>query len=196
MTPATGIPLPLPDPERSRVDTRLYFDAGAVFGHRHARPSTAETQERAWDDEQLLEAARTGGGNLHPDLLTALCRRYVDLVQGGDEARVLRQQLAAAQAVAAAQVKRADALTAELVGERAERQRMADLHASACERLAWAQHHHAQVSYENAHLRHQIDGTTPVGVAIALDRAMDRTIRIRRSDIDGRFDASESGGAR
>lgn len=65
----------------SRDVTRLYFDGGSAFGIPHAAPSTSVAPGRTWDHAQLLSAAKAGaaGGQVHPDILAALCARYVDL---------------------------------------------------------------------------------------------------------------------
>lgn len=136
MTSDNAIPRPSDDVlSAPRDSTRLYFRDATAFGRPHARPSTAITASRAWDDGQLLDAAHAGatGCALQPDILTALCARYVDL-------QTAERQLAAALDEASALV-------------------------------AAAQHQLAQVSIDNLHLRHELSGTTPVSVAIALDRA-------------------------
>lgn len=175
--------------------TRLYFDGGSVFGAPHARPSIT------WDDEQLLDAAHVGaaGRDLHPDLVAALCARYVDMAQAEFAHQTAERQLAAAQGVASGLELRLADLQRELMGcrialdeernahqgtmfarefaedlyeaELAERNRVAALHAEVSARAAQLTHSLAQVSLENLHLRHQLAGTTPVSVEIALDRA-------------------------
>lgn len=174
----------IPDLELPRVETRAYFDGRSVFGGEQARPVTTESAERAWDDDQLDAAAHAGiqGAELHPDLLAALCRRYVDIVQRdathAEETRTLRQQLATVQGVA-------EVLRAELAGERSERHRLAGLHREASELLAWSQHVLAQVSCDNVYLRHGKAGTTPAAVRAALVSDTEKTQRMRRIDNGG-----------
>jgi multidrug efflux pump subunit AcrA (membrane-fusion protein) len=168
--------------------TRIYFDGGSAFGVPHARPSTTASTQRTWDDEQLLDAAYVGsrGRALHPDLLAALCARYIDMVQG-----------------AAAMELRLSATVAELVGERTELNRVAALHAEASVQLALVTRQRDQAQYERTLALHQRAGTTPAGIAAALDRAaravtgmgtaeltaeLDRQVRQRPDD---RFDRSE-----
>lgn len=181
--------------------TRLYFDGGSVFGYPHAAPSTAVAPDRTWDDEQLLDAAHVGaaGRDLHPDLVAALCARYVDMAQAELALQTAERQLAAAQGVAAGLELRLADLQLELmscqialdeernahqgtmfarefaedlyVAELAERNHVAQLHAEASARAAQLTHSLAQVGLENLHLRHELAGTTPVSVAVALDRA-------------------------
>lgn len=174
-----------------RADTIAYFAGGRAFGREHARPSTSECTDRTWDDDQLLDAAHVGAEDrdIHSGLLSALCRRYIDLVQDdttvAGEMRLLRQRIATVQGVAAA-------LSAELAVERLERNRLAELHAEASRRLAEVVKLHARLSFENLQLRHQIAGTTPVSVEFALDRAartiIDSGAEVRRYPIDARFD--------
>lgn len=135
--------------EIPRELTRTYFDNRTAFGHCHAQPATHESYGRTWDDDQLLDAAHVGarGRDLHPDLLIALCRRYIDMATAPDPTEQLRCQFAK--------------LHAELVGERLERDRLD-------ERLAHLIGAYTRLSLENLHLRHQIAGTTPVSVEIAL----------------------------
>ena len=185
MTSDTAIPTTV-DPTRSA--TRLYFRDATAFGSPQARPAVAPTPDRRWDDDQLLAAAHAGaaGEDLHPDILAALCRRYVDLVQAEvradtAECRVAELLLVLGQERAARQ--RADKLhTAEL----AETLRLAKLHAEASAQLAWTIRQHAVVSYENKMLRHQIDGTTPVDVQIALDAVTDSDHDDRTVVVDAR----------
>lgn len=75
MTSDNAIPIQTDVPGAPRDVTRLYFDGGSAFGVQHAKPRLT------WDDEQLLDAAHVGaaGRDLHPDLVAALCVRYVDL---------------------------------------------------------------------------------------------------------------------
>lgn len=183
-------------PGAPRDVTRNYFDTRSAFGARHARPATGPTVDRIWSDDELLDAAHVGAEerDLHLDLLSALCRRYVDLVQddtsAADEMRLLRQRIATVQGIAAA-------LSSELTGERLERNRLAELHAEASKRLAEVVKLHARLSVENVHLRHQLAGTTPVSVEIALDRsareAAGSGAEVRRYPIDARFDDGGEG---
>jgi hypothetical protein len=177
--------------------TRLYFDGGSVFGAPHARPSIT------WDDEQLLDAAHVGaaGRDLHPDLVAALCARYVDMAQAELEiptavarVRTAERQLAAAQGVAAGLQRELEGCRIALdeernahqgtmfarelaedlyVAEMAERNRVAALHAEVSAHAAWLQRQVAQLGAEALNLRHQLAGTTPVSVAIALARSVE-----------------------
>lgn len=233
--------------------TRLYFDGGSAFGVPHARPLIAVAPDQTWDDEQLLDAAHLGadGRDLHPDLIAALCTKYVDLATAenireadiqaatvrAQEAEkrldternladVRRDQLAVAQGIAAGLQERVDTLQSELMGcqialdeernahqgtmfarefaedmhvaELAERNRVAALHAEASARAAALTHQLAQVSAENVYLRHRLAGTTPVGIAAALDRAAravtgmgSAELAVALDRVDERFDRSE-----
>lgn len=138
-------------PDAPRDVTRLYRERVI------ARPATAVTAGRTWDDDQLLEAAHAGaaGRDLHPDLLAALCRRFVDLVQ--DEA-ARAEQLAAAR--------------------------------GALDQLS-------RVSAENVHLRHQIAGTTPACVQVALEAELSaETMRFHADAVVVDVPLPQSGGGR
>lgn len=193
--------------------TRLYFDGGSAFGRPHARPSTTVSTQRTWDDEQLLDAAHLGadGRDLHSDLIVALCTRYVDLavaenIREADlqaatvRAQDAERQLAIAQGVAAGLELRLAAIAAELAGERAERNRLAALHAEASERLALVTRQRDQAQYERTLALHDRAGTTPAGIAAALDRAAravtgmgaaELTVELDRQATDERFDRSD-----
>lgn len=152
--------------------TRIYFSDGAEFGHRHARPATSPTADRTWDDEQLLDAAHVGaqGRDLHPDLLAALCQRYMDFVQGEATRAeaLLKMQIRAELAE-----RKAALIDRELCAERSERNRLAGLNAGLSNELATVGKQLGQVRFENIHLRHQVNGTTPVSVQMAVEDDMD-----------------------
>lgn len=145
------------------ADTVAYFAGGRAFGHAQAKPATTESDGRTWDDDQLDGAASAlaAGDDVHPDLLAALGRRYLDLVQDeatrAEEVRTLGRQLTA--------------LRNELIGERSESVRLAQLHAEASQLLALVTRQRDQAQYERTLALHQRAGTTPVGIQIALDRA-------------------------
>lgn len=163
--------------------TRLYFHDGSAFGSRHARPTTVVITGRTWNHEQLIDAARIGasGGTLHPDVLAALCARYIELAAAQGATAELRRELdscqvaldlerQAHQGTMFAREQAEDLHVAEL----AERNRIARLHAEASAHAARLTHQLAQISAENVHLRHQLAGTTPAGIQIALERAAAR----------------------
>lgn len=166
MTSDNAIPRQLQDdvPGAPRDVTRLYFDTGTAFGAQHATPRTDESPSAAryldWSDAQIDQAAEVGarnGDHLTIDAIEHVCGRYVAFEQreiaGAAKRLQLELQLAAAQGVASAWQRRAEALSAELVDERSERIRIAELHAD-----------------QSALIRRMIDGDPP-SLGAAFDRA-------------------------
>ncbi len=183
MTSNNAIPVATDSLDPARSATHLYFRDGTAFGHPHARSSTVG---RTWDDDQLLEAAHAGadGRDLHPDVLAALCRRYIDMVQ--DEAAraptpsvaelqleltgcrlALDEERNAHMGTMFAREHADDLYQAEL----AERVRIAQLHAELSNQLALVARQRDQALLERTLALHRCAGTTPAAITIALDRA-------------------------
>jgi hypothetical protein len=137
----TAIPQLL-GPELPRTETMAYRD-DVAFGSPRAQPMTRVQYHVEWTDEQVLDAAQDGAAE-------AGSLDHVEVATVCQAYLELRE--------------RVDAL------ERATAQAIALRECAEAERVRLARLH-ARVSAENVHLRHQIAGTTPVSVEIALDRA-------------------------
>jgi hypothetical protein len=148
-------------------------------------------------DSQPIRLSRTVSGDGLPDveLPRVETRPYhfdppqsVDVHQlraAEHRARVAEQQLAAHQGVAAGLQEQLTKVMALLAVERAENRttqrlylaelresfRLAKMHAEVSAQHAWVLHMSHQVSLDNVYLRHQIAGSTPAAVQVALRRA-------------------------
>lgn len=136
--------------------TNLYFKDGSSFGSPHAKPTTRETADRTFSSEDIDRAAFAGSAGLdvHPDLLAAMCTRYLDLAQNES---ALSSSLRVAQGVAAARER-------ELVAERLECERLAELHRGMSRTLAEIQILHRALVIENVELRRRLADTVVVDV--------------------------------
>lgn len=142
--------VPTLSPDGPRTETLAYFADGRAFGSPLAAPAIDESpgvaRHLGWSDAQIHQAAEIGerdGDDLSVEAIEQVCRRLNQLLQADAELDALRRQLSVLHGVGSALLHR----IALLVKER------------------------DQARIENIHLRHQIAGTTPVDVQLALDQA-------------------------
>lgn len=191
----TAGPLPQLYPEvpgAPRVETQQYRFPPA----RPHAPAAADCTE-----DDLLELAADAlrndadlwallGSREHVRRICELVeRQYLAVRDSAALAETLASQLEIARGVGRTLETRLDAARDYALTETAERNRLAALH--------------DRISQENVYLRHQLAGTTPAGVTIAIKRAAmaegsspDATARLneqlRGLPTDGRFDDSDT----